>query len=465
MVALRLQIISLRDQLTSLEVQAHARPAPPTDDMSSVPDILSVDEVSSIKSQFENIAQAFAALPTQVDVSSIHAEIKSLRFDIEATRPLLERLDALAAFSASVGKCDLALSDLLEHIDSYPALPITESVSDHTPDPALPPEEQLSARVAFCREAIEDMTHKTGGVGDDPRVNVERERVEQTWVELLDMSTDKIGRIRSRAPSSASSFSSHDGGRMPLSRATSHMRNPHTPRSRTMSQTSTTPLRRGPSVLRPEMSSRSSSRFSTRSVSGPILSSILSPSPSLYSSTYASRQRTTSTSSMTSSLATPTRRPESPYSRQQLRPQTFGKRRAPSPATSDASGPSFATTIKPPSWQTKQPRRSFGTTSRNFKPLEKEAPKERRSYVPNPKNKLDVAVGDIVNKLPVNINIEAVPSVTWQDQSGKYWIGDTDPKLCFCRILRSRTVMVRVGGGWVELSKSVRFYFPMSPLC
>lgn len=37
-------------------------------------------------------------------------------------------------------------------------------------------------------------------------------------------------------------------------------------------------------------------------------------------------------------------------------------------------------------------------------------------------------------------------------EAGRYWIGQP-PKLCYCRILRSRTVMVRVGGGWVELSK------------
>lgn len=78
----------------------------------------------------------------------------------------------------------------------------------------------------------------------------------------------------------------------------------------------------------------------------------------------------------------------------------------------------------------------------------------KKAYVANPKNKLDVAVGDVVNKLPVNINVEVVAD-TWKDQSGKYWIGDQEPKLCFCRILRSQTVMVRVGGGWQELSKYV----------
>ncbi|KAF9331170.1 hypothetical protein BG006_005964 [Podila minutissima] len=36
---------------------------------------------------------------------------------------------------------------------------------------------------------------------------------------------------------------------------------------------------------------------------------------------------------------------------------------------------------------------------------------------------------------------------------GRYMFGDVEPKVCYCRILRSRKVMVRVGGGWSELSK------------
>ena len=52
----------------------------------------------------------------------------------------------------------------------------------------------------------------------------------------------------------------------------------------------------------------------------------------------------------------------------------------------------------------------------------------------------------------------------WKDQSGKYWIGaEGRAKLCFCRILRSKTVMVRVGGGWVELSRLVCLMPERSP--
>jgi len=45
--------------------------------------------------------------------------------------------------------------------------------------------------------------------------------------------------------------------------------------------------------------------------------------------------------------------------------------------------------------------------------------------------------------MEVSVPIQAVSSSGWEDKSGKYWIGDEeDAKLCFCRILRSQTVMV-----------------------
>lgn len=83
-------------------------------------------------------------------------------------------------------------------------------------------------------------------------------------------------------------------------------------------------------------------------------------------------------------------------------------------------------------------------------------------YRANPKSKLDVAVGKIVNRLPVPVDIVhaskapgARATDDWRDESGRYWVGNPDPKLCFCRILRSRTIMVRVGGGWQELTRYI----------
>ncbi|KAN0066034.1 hypothetical protein ACQY0O_000127 [Thecaphora frezii] len=83
-------------------------------------------------------------------------------------------------------------------------------------------------------------------------------------------------------------------------------------------------------------------------------------------------------------------------------------------------------------------------------------------YRADPKNRLDVAVGRIVNQLPMTVKVSPAttsntPSARpgYQDESGQYWVGDPEPKLCFCRILRSKTVMVRIGGGWQELSQFI----------
>jgi hypothetical protein len=91
----------------------------------------------------------------------------------------------------------------------------------------------------------------------------------------------------------------------------------------------------------------------------------------------------------------------------------------------------------------------------------RKAPVKRpNAYKPNPKSRLDVAVSRIVNQLPVPVQIShAAPGAetraneTWNDESGRYWVGHRDPRLCFCRFLRSRIVMVRIGGGWQELSR------------
>ncbi|KAF7732124.1 hypothetical protein EC973_006379 [Apophysomyces ossiformis] len=77
--------------------------------------------------------------------------------------------------------------------------------------------------------------------------------------------------------------------------------------------------------------------------------------------------------------------------------------------------------------------------------------KTPEAYVADPQNDLDVALGHIVNDSPYKVRVKMVPG-----EVGKYWFGDVNPKLAYCRILRSRMVMVRVGGGWVELSQFLR---------
>ncbi|ORZ01049.1 hypothetical protein BCR43DRAFT_561375 [Syncephalastrum racemosum] len=69
-------------------------------------------------------------------------------------------------------------------------------------------------------------------------------------------------------------------------------------------------------------------------------------------------------------------------------------------------------------------------------------------YVADPKNELDVRLAQVVNESPYQIRVRSVP-----DQVGKYWFGD---RLVFCRILPSKMVMVRIGGGWIELAQFLK---------
>ncbi|OAD74599.1 hypothetical protein PHYBLDRAFT_158727 [Phycomyces blakesleeanus NRRL 1555(-)] len=39
---------------------------------------------------------------------------------------------------------------------------------------------------------------------------------------------------------------------------------------------------------------------------------------------------------------------------------------------------------------------------------------------------------------------------------GRYWFGEGNAKMAYCRVLKSKMVMVRVGGGWTELSQFLR---------
>ncbi|KAI9475995.1 MAG: hypothetical protein EXX96DRAFT_506832 [Benjaminiella poitrasii] len=88
---------------------------------------------------------------------------------------------------------------------------------------------------------------------------------------------------------------------------------------------------------------------------------------------------------------------------------------------------------------------------RLFNNIHSSGNKTRNKYVPDPESELDMELGHIVNSSPYRVTVKVVPG-----QVGKYWFGDVNPRLVYCRILPSRIVMVRVGGGWVELSKFLR---------
>ncbi|KAF8592354.1 hypothetical protein K439DRAFT_1400097 [Ramaria rubella] len=438
---LRALIMSLRTRLRSLSIDSLVRPPSRSSGATmALPDLRTATETQS---SLFSIEDDTADLPTTVEEdATANAELQSLRSELDAAHGMAQRLVQLGQVCHKVAACDHALSDLLEHADTYPAAPVASQLaSSHVSNARLPCEEQLASRLAFTKGAMDEMIHAGMTVSDDPRVTAERARLQQTWSEISDMCTDRINGTRSRPASSVSSTGriSEAASSSSAQRGSKPSLTGNGPRPRQRDGTT----RRTLSGVHDPIS-RPPTHTSIRSVSGP------SGSSSLFNTTFASRQRTSSLASIQSATASPFKRPMSPISRPQL-----ASKRPGSPAFSETSGHSLASTPSRSTWS-RAPRQSFGTVPRNFQVHETST--KRKAYVANPRSKLDVAVGNVVNNFRLPVTIQAAGE-GWRDQSGKYWIGDADPKLCFCRILRSHTVMVRVGGGWSELSKFLRGHF------
>ncbi|KAF8450751.1 hypothetical protein L210DRAFT_3521158 [Boletus edulis BED1] len=467
------KIVALRKGLRSININEVARPTVTSSFVAQLP---TLEDYGKMNARFSTIISAFASLPSSAPLPTAALEFRSLKSELDASQELMQRIRQLADLAGIVHKCDMALSDLLEHIDSYPAAPAGPLSSTHVSTPRLPPEEQLSARIGFTRRMLAHVTTYLEPTNNDPRAVSEYQRVQQTWLELEDMANDRIAGKRSRSSSivssgrnsraSVSAVSSYSGGSNRLNNSRlSHggkagrysnlsvggsdgnkFLAPNYPPSRRALSSSSNAHRRSSSKL------SMASVDTTRSVSGPVASASPAFSSSIHNPTFASRQRTASMSSGVSSPAlTPSltaRRRAQTRSRGSPTPSEMSSNSRTNPTRSSSSLSTWA----------RAPRQSFPVANRNQTPPRRTQPAPKKAYVANPKNKLDVAVGDVVNKLPVNINVEVVAD-TWKDQSGKYWIGDQEPKLCFCRILRSQTVMVRVGGGWQELSKFIQGHF------
>lgn len=473
---LEAQISRLRKRLRSICINEAVRPAKAS---ASLP---SPEQAQQMTREFQLLSLEVQKLPPSIDDINVNTELRSLRTEMEESSLLLVELEKLIVLAGTIQSCDAALSDLLEHIDSYPAIPLGVLSSTHKSKPTAQPEEQLSARLAFTKAKVNDMELKFAPVANEPRSISETSRILQTWGELEEMANDRIGGKKSR-PASATSTRNSSGRDSRASninpsnptKPTNSTRSRSTRKNGTYTHLSVSSLSipsRGkllapPPPIHPatrrsvsgsnEPQNRSMSRLSTvsssRSVSGPLSST------SIYGSTFASRQRTASLSGSNNATLPPLRRPSlaQPF-------RSAGEiKRSNSPSMSEnvsntrsTMNPS-RTSINSTSTWSRAPRDSFSSILPRAATPQKKPP-VRKKYIADPKSKLDVAVGDVVNQLPVGINIESVAE-GWRDQSGKYWIGNQDPKLCFCRILRSQTVMVRVGGGWTELSKLVHFFF------
>ena len=441
---LKSRIYRLRKRLRTLSLKEIVHPSTST---TTLPTKEIYDQLSA---DLSGIVRETNALPPPAPGTATEVELGSLRGELSTSSELLPSVFTLSELAHTISACDAGLSDLLEHLDSFPGSPIAALASTHVSDPTLPPEEQLQARIDFTKKLVEEVKAKAVPVGQDSRASGEVERIQQAWGELEAMSQDTLSGSKSRSPSVISSGrnsrASLDSAHTGSSTSKKNASYAQLSRGRDSGRLLAPPMPGGWRVSKtPEPRSRASSRnsiSSIRSVSGPTDSR-------LFQSTFASRQRTTSITSNAGS---------NPLSRSTVSPRPLlrgGIFDSPTPSEASSLSRSYLghSTVARPSWA-RAPRQSLPFSSHPTTPRKNRGREPRKPYVANPKNKLDVAVGVVVNKLPVNmnINVEAVAD-TWKDKSGKYWIGDQDPKLCFCRILRSQTVMVRVGGGWQELSK------------
>jgi hypothetical protein len=408
---------------------------------SKLDDIPSSEFVTRIQSAVEGFHGEHVSLKEQsIRYPLAKPSMEALHSEIEELDERLSQLRALVGFGQKVSLCDKGISNLLNALDSFQESHkgILETPESSVSDYSIR-KSKISAALQNVLKLVGELTRIAVAI-NDPRANSELDRITQTVDELQDMTKTALesnpSTTDSRAPStvSLSSSTSEFGG----SNASVQ-----TPKAKKYLEGLQRPIPRTPRVIDRRMASSAGkpstpirSPATSRSVSGPVMGLGL-PNPrstTLYNSTFASRSRTTSLSGGGPVPGTPTR-PPSQVS------QFSSARRPMSPAASEIFTPRRPSTLHTP----RPAMRSISSQSSH-------KPTPRRPYTANPASQLDMAVGRVINRLPMGIDMRA-ERLDWKDRSGKYWIGNEEPRLYFCRILRSETVMVRVGGGWSELSR------------
>lgn len=389
--------------------------------------------------------------------ASVASERALLR---EAVRGLPLRM-----FPSHVEKVDLALSKVLDSVDAAHTPP--QSSTQNLISPVMTSHQRLQEDLAALTATFEDLNRLSSSLGDDPSIQLELKRVQQTMEEMNDMATAILhpSRQRSRVNSVASSVAldadvpedDTDGVSLNSSRRSSSLRRPSTappgepapskatlprPVSRKADPIISTPTK-GPSLdntARPRLPSSMlnlPSIPSPRSVSGP------ASSPGFHSHlprytldmpqappNHAVRQRTTSATSSSSHLATPVRASQHsrltspsvisppPGSSFSTLPRA-SRYRSPAPGVSNVSNGETPNQlrIRRVSGDLTQSRKRVVSTSALDNPSLATPTRRvvsgprstlsRRPYVPKKDHKLDRAVGKIVNSFPVRLSLSS----------------------------------------------------------
>jgi len=445
------------------------------------------EESSELSLSVRLLRDTLNNLETNADDSLVWMDLSPIQALVQTKEEEARRIKALATFSAKVEIADNALSDLLDSIDAAdPNFPSPSPTTNGSPP--LP----LSEAIALASDSVTAARLEAIPLVDDSRVEQAIERIEGSWAEMMEIVDD----VRPRATSAASSTSSRSSSRTTHSRLATRIPSGQATPSRSQSRSSSTsstaslpfqhsrpssrsttiPSSRTPSLRRSV--SRTSSFLSTPSKSTdgddplatprrriqsglPVPTPRREPSPlppmtptsarPFSFASNSSRKKATSSIPRRTPMSTPRRdNPRSSSTSESVTVSSTMRRLTSQSSTKSSRRDSLASSVSS--------RRSSHASSSHHRPsispenisrigYRSSPPRIKRPYRANLSNKLDREVGTIINALDINVPIEMADG-SWSDESGMYKIGE---KVYFCRILRSKQVMVRVGGGWLNL--------------
>ncbi|KAG0146832.1 hypothetical protein CROQUDRAFT_132870 [Cronartium quercuum f. sp. fusiforme G11] len=333
----------------------------------------------------------------------------------------LGRLGDLSEFHEAGQDCDEAFSKLLDALDR------AESNDAEA-------EAELLVCVNKASTSLQVSSEKSCAVATDARVEYQLERLAQTWAELSEMVKDRHSPIvvgsNPRPRDSSESPKSQTASKIPvLNRSSAGAR------LRTYSMDSAahlTPPRPSPSKLVPIITTLDHDQESTGT------------RRQFQDGTNRQVPISTRHSRRTPDLKMAPKHhhePEAP-------PPLPVRSRLPSSLMGASMGrvSGLRNRISMHSLNTQSGRPAFGLSTPPSTRIDNSNKKMR--YRPQSNRNIEKMVGNVVNRLAVEVHV-APAEGAWEDNSGLYWIGE---KIYFCRILRSQTVMVRIGGGWNELS-------------
>ncbi|CAK9781086.1 hypothetical protein CC85DRAFT_325599 [Cutaneotrichosporon oleaginosum] len=404
---------SLSGGLDALDLEAIVHPSPAQ--LRATPKrrrLPSSSEAKQLAKAFTSIADKARSMARAQPDSP---ELKKLLDKVASQGSLVPDLAGLADVSDAAAVCDDAFSRLLDTVDAGA--------------------ERETRRQAEkeAKAAVETLQHVSKPLLSDSRVALEKRRIFNTWLELRAVAEED-----STAGSSTTGSSANVSERRAKPRLAPH---PATRRMRTNSMFTAGPERGTPTPSR-VLSDTSQAR-------------VRRTRPSLDNVPFSPKTPTRQRNSLPSSISMPGRPTPRAITPTVPVPFKLSTSRSISRVSRSASSSTNLAGLA------ETPTRSR-TRFASEPPISASGRKPK--FMPaREKSTLDAAVQNVLKELDMKVPIVPAGRLSpdeWKGESGRYWIGHgARARMCFCRILESKTVMVRVGGGWCELTRYLLSHF------